>query len=169
MTPANSVDPLAQLRDIHMPEAIGYWPPAPGWWILAVILLAAFGTLLVFLKKKRQSQRYRKLALQQLSQLQDGHKEPVLYLAQINRLLKQTLLAAPTPNKAAGLTGKQWLYFLDRSANTDRFSNGPGKWLIEGPYLPANTNTIDTNTLKNLHSLVEHWIKTHRLQGVAEC
>ena len=23
------------LRDIHLPEAIGWWPPAIGWWLLA--------------------------------------------------------------------------------------------------------------------------------------
>ena len=27
-------DPLAELRDIHLPPEIGWWPPAYGWWIL---------------------------------------------------------------------------------------------------------------------------------------
>ena len=30
------------LRDLHLPEAIGLWPLAPGWWVtitLAVIFL----------------------------------------------------------------------------------------------------------------------------------
>ena len=26
------------LRDIHLPEAISWWPPAIGWWILAVLI-----------------------------------------------------------------------------------------------------------------------------------
>ena len=27
------------LRDLHLPEAIGWWPLAPGWWILIAIAL----------------------------------------------------------------------------------------------------------------------------------
>ena len=29
-----------QLRDIHLPESSLWWPPAPGWWILALLLIA---------------------------------------------------------------------------------------------------------------------------------
>jgi len=34
------MDPLAQLKDIHLPEQIHNYPLAPGWWILAFILIA---------------------------------------------------------------------------------------------------------------------------------
>jgi hypothetical protein len=33
-------DPLAQLRDWHLPDPIQWWPPAPGWWISAAVFLA---------------------------------------------------------------------------------------------------------------------------------
>lgn len=35
------MDPLAQLKDIHLPDAIPLWPLAPGWWILIICILAA--------------------------------------------------------------------------------------------------------------------------------
>src|SRR5690606_8976602 len=37
-----NADPLSQLADIHLPDAVGWWPLAPGWWavIVAVGVLA---------------------------------------------------------------------------------------------------------------------------------
>lgn len=48
-------DPLAQLRDIHLPEPVGWWPPAPGWWILALLLfLSLFFTTRYLIARHRQ-------------------------------------------------------------------------------------------------------------------
>ena len=37
------------LRDLHLPDAIGWWPPAPGWWVLFVLALAAGATELALI------------------------------------------------------------------------------------------------------------------------
>ena len=34
------------LRDLHLPEAIGWWPLAPGWWV--VVALVAGGLYYLF-------------------------------------------------------------------------------------------------------------------------
>ncbi|MFT6919940.1 MAG: hypothetical protein ACJA2G_002583, partial [Cognaticolwellia sp.] len=34
------MDPLAQLSDIHLPANVHGYLIAPGWWLLAVIILA---------------------------------------------------------------------------------------------------------------------------------
>ena len=36
----DSEELLAQLADIHLPLAVSYWPPAIGWWVLVLVLLA---------------------------------------------------------------------------------------------------------------------------------
>ena len=42
MNPAAATpDPLAGLRGYHLPEAVSWWPPGPGWWLLARWLPAA--------------------------------------------------------------------------------------------------------------------------------
>ena len=39
---------LSQLRDIHLPEAVPWWPPAPGWWMLfALVIAGAVGVMLI--------------------------------------------------------------------------------------------------------------------------
>jgi hypothetical protein len=34
------LDLAARLRDVHPPSEPPWWPPAPGWWIVALITLA---------------------------------------------------------------------------------------------------------------------------------
>ena len=48
-------DALAALRDIHLPEAVALWPPAPGWWLLIVVLLISCLGIGVFLRLRRRS------------------------------------------------------------------------------------------------------------------
>ncbi|MBL4826389.1 MAG: DUF4381 domain-containing protein [Spongiibacteraceae bacterium] len=151
-------DPLAQLRDIHLPNAISAWPPAPGWWILALIILTLLSGAIVFFYKRYQKNRYRRLALAALDQLNQNDNYPI-FLQNLNALLKQTALAAKPTNNIASLSGKQWLEFLDKSSNTHDFSEGVGAVLLDGPYKP----TPPTKNINQLQELSKRWIKRHRL------
>ena len=33
------------LRDLHLPEAVGWWPLAPGWWGVIAVVTASLGYL----------------------------------------------------------------------------------------------------------------------------
>ena len=48
-------DPLSQLRDIHTPDPVSWWPLAPGWWILIVLIIAAIVALVVWLNKRSRT------------------------------------------------------------------------------------------------------------------
>ncbi len=150
-------DPLAQLRDIHLPNAISAWPPAPGWWILALLSIATLVGISLWLWRWINANRYRKLALKALNSL--DQQQPTHYLQQLNSLLKQTALAAsPHSEDIAKLSGQQWLQFLDHSASTKDFQQGIGKVLADGPYAVSieNINTAP------LHQLAQRWIKQHK-------
>lgn len=125
------------LRDLHLPEAIGWWPPAPGWWLLAGVLLAALAWVLVRAWRRWRRERARRLALRELARLRREHRarpDPVALGARLSVLLRRTMLAYGARGEVAGLTGERWLEWLDRGLEDRPFSAGPGRSLAELPY-----------------------------------
>lgn len=158
--PPNAQGLLSQLRDIHTPAPIGNWPPAPGWILLAVLVLIAVAWLTWWLIHRWRANRYRREALKELDELMSSWRtsaDAATYLVRYTELLKRTALTHFPRDRVANLTGEAWVDFLDRSANTDEFSMGAGQVLIEGHYRAAN-ETVDVD---ELHRLGEMWIKHH--------
>lgn len=119
------------LRDIHLPTAIGWWPPAPGWWLLlglGVLLLAG----VMLLRRRQRRLRDRRLALAELEELAQG--PPDAQAAALSRLLRRAALCHYPPADCAGLCGEAWLEFLDRPFADRPFSQGIGRFLLEAPY-----------------------------------
>ena len=162
--PASNPDPLSQLRDIHLPDPVSYWPPAPGWWILAIFLLLGIGFVSVFIYKIWRKNRYRTLALREIQHLRlslkgaENESEAIRnYLMQLNILLRRVALAYYPREQVASLSGKDWLHFLDSSGGTQQFSNGVGMALGLGPYQASPKVDVD-----QLHRLSCNWIKNHQ-------
>lgn len=112
-------NPLANLRDIHLPAEAGWWPPAPGWWILAALLL-----LLPLLwygwqrwNKRERSPVYRRAALAELEQLHDSYlrdQDSAAFVQGMSGLLKRVALQCYDPASVAALSGQQWGEFLGK-------------------------------------------------------
>lgn len=151
-----------ELRDIHLPEAISWWPIAPGWWLvlgsIIVLLIAAFIWRKLYLSKqlKRDIQAEFTDIKQQFEQT--GNK---LHLArELSVLLRRVSISLYPNDNIAGLTGEDWLQHLDASyadaADKTSFSSDIGKILITAPYLPADKElNFDTDKLL---SLCENWL-----------
>ena len=139
-----SVDPTAvakalPLRDIHLPPSPGWWPPAPGWWLLAALFLVlALAVFLLWHRSRRL--RYRRQSLRQLKELEtDLQISPTALLAALSTLLRRAMLNAFGHQACAGLSGEDWLQFLDRGFADAPFSAGVGRVLDQGPYQPASS------------------------------
>jgi hypothetical protein len=155
-----TTNPLEQLKDIHLPDAIGFWPPALGWWLLAALLIAVFITAMV-LYKHRQKSAYRRAAVKQVKKLFSDYKEPQQsheLTGQLNRLLKAVALQSYPTKQVSRLTQKQWLEFLDNSANMQVFRQGAGEILASAPY-DKNSELTDIAALKRCSIA---WIRGHR-------
>ncbi|MEX2488659.1 MAG: DUF4381 domain-containing protein [Pseudomonadales bacterium] len=161
-TPRNP-DPLADLRDIHLPPPVEAWPPAPGWWIVGFLLLAATVALIVWWLRYWRANRYRREALRELDrlfQVYQANQDARAWLHDFEALLKRVALTRYAREDVASLTGVAWVAFLDKTAGIDDFSMGPGQALIDDIYKPANDNGTAID-VRQLHELGKQWIKHH--------
>jgi len=115
------------LRDIHLPAEVSSWPLAPGWWVLLVLLIVG----VVSAWRYWRGRRLRRLALGRLEQL-TGLPDAELATA-LSRLLRQAVISH-FPQNYAGLSGRDWLDFLDRPFTDRPFSQGVGRCLLDAPY-----------------------------------
>lgn len=138
------------LRDIHLPEAVSWWPPGPGWWILAGLILASCFALF-WLWRRYQQGATRRYAIGELNRLATEYEQTQNaqdLITALSSLLRRASLCFCSRQKVAALTGPTWLQWLDQHSHTKEFSQGVGTVLLSGPY--ANQSSYDAAALLNL-------------------
>lgn len=130
------------LRDIHLPDPISWWPPAPGWWLLLglLLVLVALSFLFSHLWRRGRLRREARAVLEQIqnryAQQGDGQQLAV----DLSVLLRRIAISRYPQAEVAGLTDAEWLGFLDQgiaqSKVSNGFSQGVGRVLVEAPYRP---------------------------------
>lgn len=140
------------LRNVHLPDAIGWWPLAPGWWILSGLMVLLIA-LIAGWRYRMKKYAAKKQALKEFKKLRHAQnlseKQRIISLS---KLLRQASISIFPRDHVAGLTGHEWLDFLDRSLHDGRFSKGVGQSLIEAPYKPEHE--LDSAAL---FKLCEEW------------
>ncbi|MBC8648288.1 DUF4381 domain-containing protein [Pseudomonas sp. MTM4] len=160
---------LDQLEPLMAPAPISAWPPAPGWWFLAALLLS-----LVLLVRLRPWQRWkrddtneaepplepqRQIALDELAQLNKpyGGQPANQWLQQLNALLKRLCRTRYPGDHPHTLSGRAWLAFLDNRCP----AAGLTRWmvLVEGVYRAECR--LDDKAIQGLEQAVQIWIRKH--------
>ena len=155
-------DPLQELRDVHLPDPISWWPPAFGWWMIFVAVVVLVG-LALWARAYYQRTRPRRVALIQLKHVKQHyeiHADDQWAITEVSHLLRRYALAVFSRSQVAGLSGQAWLRFLDSTGGTNQFSEGPGLSLRSGPY-QSQVGTSVTDLLP----LVERWIRQVQISG----
>ena len=125
-------NPLVNLKDIHLPPPISFWPPAPGWWILVFLLISSlfFGGVWFYRRHKKRKPKTEALRiLKDLQILYQNSQDEVVSLRNLSNLLRRTALTIYDNDSVASLQGCSWLEFLDKTGKTKEFSQGAGKVL----------------------------------------
>ena len=144
---------LAQLAPLRTPESIGWWPMAPGWWI--VLALTIFGLVLIgrWIRQRYVRTHYRRAALSQLRLLK-GTKATT---TDINQLLKAAALRAFPAEQVAALHGQAWQDFLLTTCE-----NLPTEGLAELDSLYAAHPPAATEALL---LMTEYWVRRHEVSN----
>lgn len=150
------------LRDLHLPDAVSWWPLAPGWWLLIALSGLALIYLLRLWLRTRARGAARRYALRELNALLKSHAEHgdlVQFSARASALLRRTMLAYAPRRDVAGLTGDAWLHWLDRDLAQPVFSNGPGRLLLDLPYRNPQSSLPDAD-VERLIAALRHRLAT---------
>ena len=153
----NPQGPLAALHPLREPLPVGWWPPAPGWWLLAALVLAALFVLGWALFRRYRASAYRRRALAQFSRLVDEYGQSGdsrRLLTETNALLKSVALVAFARRDVASCSGATWLNFLN-SALPEEEQFPPG---FAAANYSKDAQDVDIQRLQRAASA---WIKKH--------
>jgi hypothetical protein len=133
---------LARLKDIVVPDPPPLWPPAPGFWVL--LLVVALGILLAIRQWRvvRNRSAYRRAGLDLLGEAVSAHDVSVA--------VKRVALAAFPRERVASLYGDDWAAFLHETCPRSDFS-----MLI--------ANDAGARKSQDLDDLARTWIRHHRV------
>ncbi len=156
----NPQDPLAALQPLRTPEPLPWWPPAPGWWLLAALLLIALAWAAWRGWCRYRRNYYRRAARQDLQAIlarHAEHRDSARTLGELNTLLKAVALHAFPRAEVAALSGERWRSFLNRSLEEARTP-------LRFPEVIARAHSptpgpVDTVALQRCS---ETWLRRHR-------
>lgn len=153
-------DPLSELADIHLPEAVGIWPLAPGWWLVIAVLLALAVWAVILLRRHLHRLRLRRHALEELDRCRrilerstGNGQTTVDYVNAVNAVLRRVALTHFPRRTVAGLTGERWVEFLRSHGNLQGLDARTAEALSQGRF--ARRCDVDPDVLQQL---ARQWI-----------
>jgi len=160
MTPEMLAEMLAELdrlRDIRLPDPVGWWPLAPGWWALGALICIA--TLAAWLLEARRRRGLRHLSLRELAGLRDrlhndaSHEDIGATLAV---LLRRVALGAHRKSIAT-LSGEAWA----RELTTGKAALSPevASYLADAPSAAIRHSDDIRPMLARALAEAERWIR----------
>lgn len=156
---------LEQLADIHLPPAISFWPPAPGWWILALLLvtLAIVGGMKIL-----RAIRQRRICAYALNELDKAYgsysaavaSEPVTandaglqFANELNSVLRRVALWHFPDATVASLSGASWVDFIRQKGESSDLTDEIAETISRGRFKTRCDADID-----QLYQFGRRWI-----------
>ncbi len=167
----NDPTSLDNLHPIVFPIMKGFWPIAPGWYLIASFLIGVIVFFVFRILQKRKANKYRREALIQLSVLITSleKREAGNALRGLPVLIKSTALYAYSRNKIASLYGENWIDFLNETLSAPLFSKEDGVLLAQLSYgTPTDIINVSRQQCTQLFDHVQYWILHHTSEDAQE-
>lgn len=155
---------LAQLADIHLPTEVSYWPPAPGWWVLAVLVLAAGFYLFTRVRAARKQAHIRHHALAELhavyanlanSDDNDIGAVKLRFVNAVNSVFRRVALYHFPHANVASLAGSAWVDFIRHNGDSSAMTDEIAEALSFGRF--QTSCNVDA---ENLYQLGQQWVSS---------
>lgn len=151
-------DIIALLDPLREPAPVSWWPPAPGWWALAVSLLIAVGLLLQYAIARHRRRAPLRAAQRELQALRDSSCAPEAGAARLAALVRQVALAKAGNSAerahAARLTGNDWALYLNALIDDNNHAFSPA--FVELAY----RQQINADELHEAVALSDQWLRS---------
>ena len=168
-------DLLNQLADIHLPEAVAYWPPAPGWLILALLAFTGLIYLSIFAYRAIRTRRFCNYALSELDRFYADYQSSIykssnpgdttrielVFINKLNSVLRRVALSQYPDVGVAGLSGQAWILFLD--------SCDPGKGFPDDIAFALSSGRFSQRCevdVEQLNVLARKWISSQYMDKI---
>lgn len=152
------------LEPLIPPEDVSAWPPGPGWYLVAFLLLVVLTYLLFKYIRKHRRMRYRLLALKHLVTIREeaGTAPRQEDLQEVNRLLKRTALSAFPRSSVAGIHGKGWQEFLEAHYPSGTLDSNQWNLLCHELFKHPGKVHISLPDWEALVNYTGNWIRKHK-------
>lgn len=145
---------LNRLRDIAEPDAVSWWPPAIGWWILFAAILVGLVIIGFRMWLRYRADAYRRAAISALDSATTS--------ADVSEILKRAALVAFPRSDVASLSGAAWCRWLGETGSAS-VPDSIQKALTAGVFAPEfDSGSGDLSNPVELREFAESWIRNHR-------
>lgn len=150
---------LDNLHDIMVPDAVGFFPLAPGWVIVLLLLLSLLFHFAVQASLSYKKSQYRRDALKELDMYNQESKENAIASLSLG---KRVAIAAYGRESIAKLYDDSWWDFIENNSQgkvSKQTREDIAKLLYDESYV------MNTVLQANIRKFVTLWIKTHKVKS----
>ncbi|MCB5360464.1 DUF4381 domain-containing protein [Vibrio lentus] len=144
------------LSPIITPSAPSWWPLAWGWWLIIITAIVLIALVFFIVKHRQKNQQAKNEAL---ACLRNSQSSSALSPSAAQDIVRQAALSYFPREKVAGLSGDDWLAFLDTQLAKPLFAAKQSQWQQALYQDTALMNDEQKNAQQQLVNDCETWLR----------